>query len=136
MGRVLLAKTAIFTQSKFFFYLLLVALGVMRDTAAEAAFELHQSIFDLSHSFRTYDLRLTTNNLTHSERNVKSCRIMSFIVVFFVNYSLSLYMTSLEPTLSKIREWGKPRPQEGSGEEYEQDSDFVFCLLVLQKSCL
>ena len=50
MGSVLFTEATVFGKRKFLFYFLLVALGVVRDAPAEAAFELHHRIFDLAHT--------------------------------------------------------------------------------------
>lgn len=49
MHRVFLAKTTILGKLKFFFHLLLVSLGVMRNATAQRAFQLHHCILNLSH---------------------------------------------------------------------------------------
>ena len=50
MDGILLAESAIFAEFQFLFHLLLVTLGVVCDAATETAFELHQRIFNLSHT--------------------------------------------------------------------------------------
>ena len=50
MGGVFLAETAVLRESKFFLYFLLVALGVVRNTATSTALELGHVVLDLSHT--------------------------------------------------------------------------------------
>ena len=50
MGGILPAEVAVFGKRELLFYLLLVALGVMRDAAALAALHLRHRVLDLAHN--------------------------------------------------------------------------------------
>ena len=50
MGGVFLAELAVLGERKLFFHLLLIALGVVRNTATSATFELGHVVLDHSHT--------------------------------------------------------------------------------------
>ena len=50
MGGVFLAEAAVLRERKFFFHLLLITLGVMRNTATSTTLELRHVVFNLAHT--------------------------------------------------------------------------------------
>lgn len=50
MGGVLLAEAAVLGEGELFFHLLLIALGVVRNSSARATLELCHVVLDFSHT--------------------------------------------------------------------------------------